>query len=78
MTGHALSASNAIEVIAVCLEIRNGLIHPTINYRRPAEDCDLDYVPNVSRPARVGAALKLASGFSGIHSVLVIRAVAGW
>jgi 3-oxoacyl-(acyl-carrier-protein) synthase len=77
MTGHALSASNAIEAIAVCLEIHNGLLHPTINYRRPAEECDLDYVPNVARPAKIGAALKLASGFSGIHSVLVIRAANG-
>ena len=75
MTGHALAASNAIEAVALCLEIHNSLIHPTINYRRPDERCDLDYIPNVARPARIGAALKLSSGFSGIHSVVVLRAV---
>jgi 3-oxoacyl-(acyl-carrier-protein) synthase len=74
MTGHALAAANAIEAVALCLEIHNALIHPTINYRRPAKECDLDYVPNAARPGRIGAALKLASGFSGIHSVLVLRA----
>ena len=74
MTGHALAAANAIEAVAVCLEIHNGLIHPTINYRRPDEECDLDYIPNAARPARIAAALKLSSGFSGIHSVAVFRA----
>lgn len=74
MTGHALAAAKAIEAVALCLEIRNALIHPTINYRRAAEECDLDYVPNIARPAPIGAALKLSSGFSGIHSVIVLRA----
>lgn len=74
MTGHALAAANAIEAVALCLEIQRALIHPTINYRRPAGECDLDYVPNAARPARIGAALKLSSGFSGIHSVVVLRA----
>ena len=55
MTGHALAAANAIEAVAVCLEIHNGLIHPTINYRRPDEECDLDYIPNAARPARIAA-----------------------
>lgn len=74
MTGHALAAANAIEAVALCLGIRARLVHPTINHRRPAEDCDLDYVPNSARAARIGAAVKLSSGFSGIHSVVVLRA----
>ena len=74
MTGHALAAANAIEAAALCLEIRHALLHPTINHRRAAAECDLDYVTDGARAVRIGAALKLASGFSGIHSVLVLRA----
>lgn len=74
MTGHALAAANAIEAVALCKAVRHGVVHPTIHHHRPAPECDLDYVPNVARTARIGAALKLASGFSGIHSVIVLRA----
>lgn len=74
MTGHALAAANAIECAALCLEIFHQKLHPTVNYRKPDPACDLDYVPNVGREARIRSAMKLASGFSGIHSVLVMKA----
>lgn len=75
MTGHALAAANAVEAVALSLEIRHRYVHPTINYRVPDPHCDLDYVPNRGRPAVVRNALKLSSGFSGIHSVIVMRAI---
>jgi minimal PKS ketosynthase (KS/KS alpha) len=74
MTGHALAAANAIECVAMCLEMHHGFLHPTINYRTPDPDCDLDYVPNIARAVRPSVALKLTSGFSGIHSTLVMKA----
>ena len=74
MTGHSLAAANAIECIALSLELYHQKLHPTINYRKADTACDLDYVPNVGRKARIRSALKLTSGFSGIHSVLVMKA----
>ncbi|MCE1736685.1 beta-ACP synthase, partial [Enterobacter hormaechei] len=75
MTGHALAAANAIESVALCLEIEKQYVHPTINYQTPDPDCDLDYIPNQGCSYPIKTALKLSSGFSGIHSVIVMRAV---
>ncbi len=75
MTGHALAAANSVEAVALSLELRNQRVHPTINYRQPDPDCDLDFVPNVARDHHIRSALKLSSGFSGIHSVIVMSAV---
>lgn len=75
MTGHALAAANAVEAVALALEIRHQQVHPTINYTVPDPQCDLDYVPNTGRQAEIRAAVKLSSGFSGIHSVIVMRAI---
>ena len=46
---------------------------PTLNYDAPAEDCDLDYVPRQGRPCRLDNVVSTSSGFSGLHSVLVLR-----
>jgi len=75
MTGHALAAANTIETVALCLEIQNEILHPTINYLTPDPSCDLDYVPQEARRAAIRSAVKLSSGFSGIHSALVLSAV---
>jgi 3-oxoacyl-(acyl-carrier-protein) synthase len=75
MTGHALAAANAVEMVALCMEIKHQKVYPTINYQTPDEQCDLDYVPNHARDSSVRAAIKLSSGFSGIHSALVLQAV---
>ena len=74
MTGHALAAANAIECVALSLELFHQHIHPTANYRRKDPACDLDYVPGTSRRRPIRSAMKLTSGFSGIHSVLVMKA----
>ncbi len=66
--GHALGAASAIEAAVCFLALCRGVVPPTLNYETASPDCDLDYVPNAARDARVRVILKNASGFSGIHS----------
>jgi 3-oxoacyl-[acyl-carrier-protein] synthase II len=70
-----LGASGGVELIACALTIKNGVIHPTINYQTPDPDCDLDCVPNKPREARVRRALSNSFGFGGHNSTIVIGAV---
>lgn len=72
MVGHALSAANAIELVASVKTLQTGWMHPTINYETPDPDCDLNYVPNRALKKNVNYLLKNASGFSGIHSAMVL------
>ena len=72
MIGHALGASNAIEVAACALSMNACWVLPTINLEEAGEGCDLDYVPQAGRHATLRNVLKLSSGFSGIHSALVL------
>jgi len=73
MMGHLIGAAGAVEA-AVCIKvIQNGVIPPTINLTHPDPECDLDYVPNVVRQARVTTALSNSFGFGGHNSVLVFR-----
>ena len=73
MTGHLLGAAGAIESAACVLTIRDGRIPPTINYRTPDPECDLDYVPNEARSADVDVALCNAMGFGGHNVVVAFR-----
>ena len=73
MTGHLLGGAGAIEAVASVLAIDRDILPPTINYEFPDPDCDLDYVPNVARPARVDATMSNNSGFGGHNAVLVFR-----
>ncbi|MGA1371846.1 MAG: beta-ketoacyl-ACP synthase II [Pseudomonadales bacterium] len=75
MVGHLLGAAGAVEAIFTILSIRDQTLHPTINLDNPGEGCDLDYVPNVSRQARVRAALSNSFGFGGTNGTLIFRAV---
>jgi 3-oxoacyl-(acyl-carrier-protein) synthase len=75
MTGHCMGASGALEAIACVLAIKGGILHPTINYDTPDPDCDLDYVPNVSRQATIKIALSNSFGFGGQNACLVLGAV---
>jgi len=74
MTGHLLGAAGALELIFTCLTICEGVIPPTINYESPDPECDLDYVPNQARSARVRTAMSNSFGFGGTNACLVLRA----
>ena len=73
MIGHIITAAGAIETIATILVMNKGIIHPTINYETPDPDCDLDYVPNVARPAQVNVCLKNSFGLGGENCCLVLK-----
>jgi 3-oxoacyl-[acyl-carrier-protein] synthase II len=71
MTGHLLGASGGIEAIITALALHEGRIPPTINLDEPGEGCDLDYVPNEAREAKVGHAMSNSFGFGG-HNVSLV------
>ncbi len=73
IVGHTLGASGAMGMITTVLAMQNSLIPPTINYREPDPDCDLDYTPNVARTKDIQVALCNAFGFGGSNGVLVLR-----
>jgi beta-ketoacyl-acyl-carrier-protein synthase II len=72
MIGHTQGAASAIEAIVTTLVLERQIIPPTINQEVPDPRCDLDYVPNVARPATVNVALTHSSGFGGVNSALVL------
>jgi 3-oxoacyl-[acyl-carrier-protein] synthase II len=77
MVGHTLGAAGAISALAAILAIRDGVLPPTINQEKADPECDLDYVPNASRPADVEAVLINGFGFGGQNAVAVFTRVAG-
>jgi nodulation protein E len=73
--GHALGAAGALEAVATVLALQRGILPPTANYTEPDAECDLDYVPNKPRAAKVQAALSNSFAFGGLNAVLAFRAV---
>jgi beta-ketoacyl-acyl-carrier-protein synthase II len=73
MTGHLSAAAGVVEAIVCVKTINDGVIHPTINYRYPDPDCDLDYVPNRPRKAEVRTALNNSFGLGGHNACLVLK-----
>lgn len=73
MIGHPLAGANGIELAVGCLIFERNILPPTINQENKDPDCDLDYIPNVARQKRVTHMLKTSSGFSGIHSAMVLK-----
>lgn len=73
MTGHMLGATGAVEAIASILALKTGIIPPTINYREPDEECDLNYTPNKAVKADPQAAISTSLGFGGHNACLAFR-----
>ncbi len=73
LVGHAITASGAVESIASIMTVVTDIIHPTINYRTPDPECDLDYVPNTARQSHVEICLKNSFGLGGENCCLVFR-----
>jgi 3-oxoacyl-[acyl-carrier-protein] synthase II len=73
MTGHMLGAAGAVEAAATALALKDGIIPPTINYKVPDPDCDLDYVPNEARKVDFESALSNSLGFGGHNATIAIK-----
>lgn len=73
MTGHLLGAAGGVEAIFSILALRDSTLPPTINYNTKDPDCDLDYVPNVSREKTIGAVMSNSLGFGGHNATIVFK-----
>jgi 3-oxoacyl-[acyl-carrier-protein] synthase II len=72
-TGHMLGAAGAVEFIFSALAVREGKVPPTINYKTPDPDCDLNYTPNETASREMTAALSNSFGFGGHNVTLAVR-----
>ena len=73
MLGHAMGASSAMELVATALSVKNDLIHPTLNLKKPDPECDLDYVSGKARVKTINHAISNTFGFGGSNAVLVVK-----
>lgn len=72
MTGHLLGASGALEALICAKVLQDQIIPPTINYEHPDPECDLDYVPNMARPAQVRHVMSNSFGFGGHNATIIL------
>jgi 3-oxoacyl-[acyl-carrier-protein] synthase II len=73
MTGHCMGMTAATEAIFCVLAMRDQVAPPTINYREPDPECDLDYVPNEARSVKMMTAMTNAFGFGGHNASLIFK-----
>ena len=73
MTGHLLGGAGGVESIFTVLTIKHGIIPPTTNYENPDPECDLDYVPNIARQAKIKTAMTNSFGFGGTNACLIFK-----
>jgi 3-oxoacyl-[acyl-carrier-protein] synthase II len=77
MLGHLFGAAGAVEAMMCVLALHEGVLPPTINYRNPDPECDLDYVPNEARTAQVEVALSNAMGLGGHNACVLLGRLTG-
>ena len=75
MHGHLIGGTGAVELLAVIMALKDGIVAPTIGYQEPDPECALDVVPNEARQANIDVALSNAFAFGGLNAVLVLRAI---
>ncbi len=75
MIGHTIGAAGAIDAVTSVLAIKNGVVPPTINYKYPDSDCDLDFVPNKARKSRINTILSNSFGFGNNNASIIMRGV---
>jgi len=73
MTGHLLGAAGGVEGVFSVLSLHRNLLLPTINYEQPDPECDLDYIPNQAREAKINYALSNSFGFGGTNAALLFK-----
>ena len=75
MTGHLLGAAGGLEAVISCMVLDKNIVPPTINYEEPDPACDLDYVPNTAREAKVDYVMSNSLGFGGTNATLLFKRV---
>jgi 3-oxoacyl-[acyl-carrier-protein] synthase II len=74
MTGHLLGAAGAVEAIVCIKAMEDSFLPPTIGYKTPDPECDLDYVPNEGREAKLEYTLSNSLGFGGHNATIIMKA----
>ena len=77
MTGHLLGAAGAVEAIITAMSLKEGFLPPTINYRTPDPECDLDYVANEGRKKEITYAISNSLGFGGHNATITLKKYTG-
>lgn len=75
MIGHLLGAAGGVEAVVTALSIKNNLIHKTIGYQTPDEECDLDYCVNGNVETEINAALSNSLGFGGHNATICMKKI---
>ena len=75
MVGHSMAGGTAMQSIAACLALKEGILPPTINYEESDPECDLDYVPNKARRKKINTALVNSFGLGGTNVVIAFRRI---